>query len=186
MRQTADNAFEALALPELGVIYRVARRLTRNEAEAEDLVQETYLKAQKAFASFQLQDFGIRPWLLRILNNSFLNRIARDRRAPRHTDHEILESFESAGAASSAAHPVLNFDNLDDEVKTAIEGLQPEFRAVLLLWATMEYSYQEIAEIIDVPIGTVMSRLHRAKRQMADSLRGYAREHRLAAERDAG
>ncbi|GMU84255.1 MAG: RNA polymerase sigma factor RpoE [Planctomycetota bacterium] len=186
MRQLADNAFEALALPELGVIYRVARRLTRNEAEAEDLVQETYLKAQTAFASFQLQAFGIRPWLLRILNNSFLNRVARDRRAPRHTDNEILESFESASGAANATRQSLDFDHLDDEVKAAIEGLQPEFRAVLLLWATMEYSYQEIADIIDVPIGTVMSRLHRAKRLMSDALRGYAREHRLAAERDAG
>lgn len=185
MQHNPENAFEALALPELGVVFRVARRLTRNEAEAEDLVQETYLKAQKAFTSFKLQDFGIRPWLLRILNNSFLNRITRERRAPRHTDHEILESMESA-SSSPAGFPSLDFDHLDDEVKAAIERLGPEFRAVLLLWATMEYSYQEIADILEVPIGTVMSRLHRAKRQMTDALRTYGRENRLTAGRDAG
>src|SRR5574337_888432 len=91
MRVEGANSFEELALPHLEVVYRVAVRLAKNEHEAEDLLQETYLKAQKAFQRFEMREFGIRPWLLKILNNTFLNRAARERRAPRASEQEILE-----------------------------------------------------------------------------------------------
>lgn len=177
-----EESFEALALPHLDTVYRVARRLTRDEHEAEDLVQETYLKAQGAFSRFEVREFGIRPWLLRILHNTFLNRQARARRAPRATDQQTLEQVACDGAP--LAPPELNYEHLDQEVKLAIDRLPAEFRSVLLLWATMEMTYQEIADALGVPIGTVMSRLHRARQQLARALHDFAREHRLGGTTD--
>ena len=168
-------------MPHLDIVFRVARRLSRNEPDAEDLVQETYLKAQRAFGRFEMREFGIRPWLLRILHNTFLNRQAREKNAPRAAGPEMLQATAESYDGSSLAPPELDYERVDGEVKTAIERLAPEFRSVLLLWATQEYSYQEIAKILELPIGTVMSRLHRARQQLARSLHEYAQENRLAA-----
>ncbi|HUU98510.1 MAG TPA: sigma-70 family RNA polymerase sigma factor [Phycisphaerae bacterium] len=181
MPAKAEKSFEELAVPHLELVYRVARRLCRNEHEAEDLVQETYLKAYKAFSRFEMREFGIKPWLLKILHNTFLNRLARERRAPRLADHKNMEQMhEAPGAGSEISEPpALDYEKLDSEVKRAIDQLQPEFRTVLLLWGTMEVSYQEIANTLGVPIGTVMSRLHRARQALTRTLHDYAREHRL-------
>ncbi|MEW6251625.1 MAG: sigma-70 family RNA polymerase sigma factor [Planctomycetota bacterium] len=176
MASADEKSFEALALPHLDTVYRVAYRLTRDEHEAEDLVQETYLKAFKGFADYEVREFGIRPWLLRILHNTFLNRIARQKRAPRATDQQVLEQVPDQ---TRAVPPKLDYEKLDAEVKAALDQLSPEFRAVVLLWASGEMSYQEIAEVLDVPIGTVMSRLHRARQQLAAALDEYAREQRI-------
>ena len=175
------KAFEEIAVPQIDVVYRVALRLTRNEHEAEDLVQETYLKAYKAFPRFEMRDFGIRPWLLRILHNTFLNRLAREKRAPAATDQRTLDQVHGDDPDGRGHHgpPALDYENLDAEVKTALDRLGSEFRIVLSLWATMEFSYKEIADILDMPIGTVMSRLHRARQQLIGDLEDYAREHRL-------
>lgn len=181
MDSADDKSFEALALPHLDLVYRVARRLVRNEHEAEDLAQETFFKAYRAFDTYEVRHFGIRPWLLKILNNTFLNRVAREKKAPKATDHQTLE--ETHAADQPLAPPELDFDHLDEEVKSAIERLSPEFRAVLLLWATMEFSYQEIADMLELPIGTVMSRLHRARQQLTRSLEDFAREHRLTTDK---
>ncbi len=172
-----EQSFEALALPHLDVVYRVARRLCRDEHEAEDLVQETYFKAYRAFENFEIREYGIRPWLLKILNNTFLNRRARDQRAPKPTDQQTLEETQADDIGGTP--PALDFENVDEEVKRAIDGLSDDFRSVLLLWATSEFSYQEIAEMLDLPIGTVMSRLHRARQQLSRSLSEYAAKHRL-------
>lgn len=177
MARADDTSFEALALPHLESLYRIARRLTQNEHEAEDLVQETYLKAYRAFASYEARAFGIKPWLLRILHNTFLNRLARERRAPRAVDQQLLD--QSSSNSASLVPPELDYEDLDEEVVRALDRLPPEFRAVLLLWATMELSYQEIADVLEVPIGTVMSRLHRARRLMIGALQAYARQRRL-------
>ncbi|MBU0639589.1 MAG: sigma-70 family RNA polymerase sigma factor [Planctomycetes bacterium] len=179
-----EKSFEELAVPHLETVYRVARRLARREHEAEDLVQETYLKAYKAFASFEMREYGIKPWLLKILHNTFLNRRARESRAPKATDQQTLEQMQEASSSDGDVNnpPELDYEHLDQEVKEAIDGLQPEFRSVLLLWATMELSYQEIADILSVPIGTVMSRLHRARRQLTRVLYEYARANRLVTE----
>ena len=177
MPEQGEHSFEALAVPHLETVYRVARRMTRNDHEAEDLVQETYLKAYKAFARFEVREFGIKPWLLKILYNSFLNRQARLKKAPRATDQQTLDQVHADGDYSGP--PDLDYEHLDQEVKLAIDQLPDEFRAVLLLWATMEVSYQEIADILKVPIGTVMSRLHRARQQLARSLEEFAREQRI-------
>ncbi|MFO0838234.1 MAG: sigma-70 family RNA polymerase sigma factor [Phycisphaerae bacterium] len=182
MRPAGDNSFEALAVPHLEAIYGFARRLARNEHEAEDLLQETYLKACKAFGTFDLREFGIKPWLLKILHNSFLNRQAREGHAPRAVGNEELDAgigeLSPVGADGQAE---VDFEYVDEEVKRALDQLQPEFRAVLLLWATMELSYQEIAEILGVPIGTVMSRLHRARSLLSRSLSSYAVKNRWIA-----
>lgn len=175
------TSFEELAVPHVEMVFRVARRLARNLHEAEDLVQETYLKAYKAFGRFELREFGIRPWLLKILHNTFLNRRTRENKAPRATDQSNLERMQESDVNPGGpdAPPELDFENVDQEVLQAIDGLQVEFRSVLLLWATMELSYQEIADVLEVPIGTVMSRLHRARQQLNQALSDYAREHGL-------
>jgi RNA polymerase sigma-70 factor (ECF subfamily) len=182
MAAAGDKSFDALAMPHLDAVYRVARRLARNEHEAEDLVQETYMKAWRAFDTFDLREFGIKPWLLRILHNTFINRSTRESRAPKATDQQNLEQMyeDTHTAATLEGPPVLDYEHLDAEVKEAIESLQPEFRSVLLLWATMEHSYQEIADILKVPIGTVMSRLHRARQHLTKALRDFAARNRLA------
>lgn len=179
-----DKAFEALAVPHLELVYRVARRLSGDDHEAEDLVQETYLKAYRAFERFELRDHGIKPWLLKILHNSFLNRATRQKRAPRATDDRNLELLSEPDESDNpvGAPPELDFESLDAEVVQAIDGLRGEFRSVLLLWATMELSYQEIADTLSVPIGTVMSRLHRARQQLVRALADYARANRLVVE----
>lgn len=177
MGSADSKSFEALALPHLDIVYRVARRLVRNDHEAEDLVQETYFKAYRAFDSFEMREFGIRPWLLKILNNTFLNRQAREKRAPKATDQQTLEETQASDAAVVPLE--LDFENIDEEVKQAIDELAPEFRTVLLMWATSEFSYQEIADALGVPIGTVMSRLHRARQQLMRALSTYASQQRL-------
>ena len=183
MRQEDPGSFEACALPHFEALLRISRRLTRREHEAEDLVQETFLKAYRAFGRVELRDFGIKPWLLKILHNTFITRSTREQRGPRATD---LAQLESAGGLDSSAGsglpklPELDVERLDGEVKAAIDDLSPEFRMVLLLWATMEFSYQEIGAILEIPIGTVMSRLHRARQVLAARLATYAAQNRLA------
>ncbi|MBI5865114.1 MAG: sigma-70 family RNA polymerase sigma factor [Planctomycetes bacterium] len=187
MRKRGETAFEQAALPHMEILYRVALRLTGRPADAEDLVQDTFLKAHRAFDRFEMREHGIRPWLLRILHNTYLNRAAKERNSPRTADSELLAfvADENEDNANVLAPPVLNYEKVDGEVRAAIEQLAPEFRAVLLLWATMEYTYQEIAEILGMPIGTVMSRLHRARQQLARSLHDYARENRLPTREEA-
>src|SRR5437773_2121546 len=132
MPEKDDQSFDALAVPHLEAVYRVARRLAHNEHEAEDLVQETFLRAQKAFGQFEMRSFGIKPWLLKILHNAFFNRQARARRAPRQASPDGLDRTEDtrpAGAVS--APPELDYDRVDEEVKSAIDDLRPEFKAVL-------------------------------------------------------
>ena len=181
MASQGDNSFEALAMPHIGAAYRLARRLARNEFEAEDLVQETYLKAYKAFSGFQVRDFGMKPWLLKILHNTFLNRQSRESKAPRTADHQTLEGLtKPVEKTVSLDPPQLDYDQVDEEVKHAVDNLAPEFRSVLLLWSTMELSYKEMAEVLCVPLGTVMSRLHRARQQLVAVLGDFARKNRIA------
>ncbi len=181
MASEGDNSFEALALPHLEAAYLLARRLSRNSHDAEDLVQEAYLKACKGFSGFEMREFGMRPWLLKILHNSFLNRQSRESKAPRAMDHETLEAVSPVGSDRvSFEPPDLDFDQVDEEVKNAIDTLAPEFRSVLILWSTMNLSYKEIAAILSVPVGTVMSRLHRARLQLVRLLGDFARKNRIA------
>ncbi|MDX2199561.1 MAG: sigma-70 family RNA polymerase sigma factor [Phycisphaerae bacterium] len=170
----SGKSFEEIALPHLDVLYRYARRLTPDAHAAEDLVQDTYLKAYKAFGKFELREFGVRPWLLKILHNTFLNGEAKKKHAAHSTEPQVLDTARAAAEIGSVEGDLqIDLDGLDDEVKRALEQLSPDFRSILLLWASMELSYQEIAEILSVPIGTVMSRLHRARQQMMTLLADY-------------
>ena len=192
MKLTAEQ-FEELALDQLDTLYRVANRLTRDSDRASDLVQETFLRAFRSRDAFRLQEHGIRPWLLRIMRNLHLSRADRERRQPVAVDGETLDSLNSDGGAIpgeagrvptdaelDAPGPLepesLNLDLLDERLKRALEGLQEEYQMVLLLWAVEELSYKEIAEVLEIPIGTVMSRLHRARQKLAAQLRDYARQ----------
>ncbi|MBL1217482.1 MAG: sigma-70 family RNA polymerase sigma factor [Planctomycetes bacterium] len=173
------DEFEVLALENLDAVYRMAMQLCRHPDTASDLVQETYLKALRAAASFEERGRGIRPWLFKILHNAFYSRIAKEQRGPTAVDG--LQMHASAARQPDAAPPAwdlasLDWEHVDDRLKTAIEELNVEYREVLLLWGVEGMKYREIAEILGVPIGTVMSRLHRARGILAAKLVDLAQE----------
>lgn len=170
--------FEALALEHLDTLYRLARRLVRDPGRAEDLVQETYLRAVRSWQTFTLDErYGIRPWLVRILHNVHVTRGQQDARQPRPVDGEALDAL--TGQEPNPSPDLPDFDVLDERLAHALEDLPVEYQSVLLLWAVEEFSYKEIADALDVPIGTVMSRLHRARQRMAGPLQDLAREQRF-------
>jgi RNA polymerase sigma-70 factor (ECF subfamily) len=170
--------FAEIALPHVDRLYRYAMRLSHRPAEAEDLVQETYLRALRAFEHTEIVGDS-RPWLFRILTNLFISRYRRRKREPRLTDFQGVEAYTGAKPAEEVpgdgALPAIG-EQLDQRVKAALDSLAPEFRAVVLLAAVEELSYEEIAHVCGIPIGTVMSRLHRGRMQLRERLRGYAVE----------
>jgi RNA polymerase sigma-70 factor (ECF subfamily) len=182
--QALRERFERDVLPLLPSLYGAALRMTRNPADAEDLVQETYLRAFRGFAGFQ-EGTNLKAWLYRILTNSFINTYRKKQRQPQTVDgpDDIDEwyLFDRLGARnveSSAEDEVL--ESLpDDDVKAALESLPENFRLPVLLADVEGFSYKEIAEIMDTPIGTVMSRLHRGRKALEKALWETARERGL-------
>lgn len=183
----ADQAdFAEQAMPLMGSLYSGALRMTRNPADAEDLVQETYLKAYRAFGSFQ-EGTNLKAWLYRILTNTFINTYRAKKRRPDESDLDEVEDLylyrrlgglEAVEAGRSAEDELL--DHVTDvEVKQAIESLPEQFRVAVLLADVEGFSYKEIAEILDIPIGTVMSRLHRGRKGLQKRLYEYALERGL-------
>ena len=167
--------FEKLALEQMDTLYRVASRLTRNPEEANDLVQETYLRAFRARESFQLKEYGIRPWLLRIMHNLHFSRAGREKRQPMKMEDEALEAADLDSIPETPGVPMpVNLEDLDDRLAKALENLPTDYQIVLLMWAVDDLSYKEIAHTLDIPIGTVMSRLHRARQKLSEQLRDYA------------
>jgi RNA polymerase sigma-70 factor (ECF subfamily) len=162
--------FETLALEHLDMLYRVARRMTRDPHRAEDLVQETYLRAFRSAGEFDLQDYGIRPWLVRILHNLHVSKGLRERRQPTKLDDDHLE----AASVAPESIPAFSWDATDQQLKRAFDALPEEYQTVMQLWAIEDLSYKEIADALDVPLGTVMSRLHRARQRLSEQLKGYA------------
>lgn len=174
MKTDVDD-FENLALAQMDTLYRVATRLTRSREQAGDLVQETYLRAFRARDSFELKEFGIRPWLLRIMHNLHYTRSGRERRQPVAVGEQALEAAQGDVPSASPAIPLpLNLDDLDEQLAKALENLATDYQIVLLMWAVDDLSYKEIAHTLDIPIGTVMSRLHRARQKLSEQLREYA------------
>ena len=172
-------------------LYTAALRMTRNPADAEDLVQETYLKAYRAFNSFT-EGTNLKAWLYRILTNTYINTYRAKKRRPEESDVDDLENFylyrrlgglEGAQAGRSAEDEVLDRFT-ESEVKEAIESLPEQFRMAVLLGDVEGFSYKEIAEILDVPIGTVMSRLHRGRRALQKRLYDFGRQRGLVPERE--
>jgi RNA polymerase sigma-70 factor (ECF subfamily) len=187
----ADPAtFAEQAMPLMSSLYTAALRMTRNPADAEDLVQETYLKAYRAFASFQ-EGTNLKAWLYRILTNTYINAYRAKKRRPEQADVDDVEDLylyrrlgglEGATAGRSAEDELL--DHLTEgEVKEALEELPEQFRMAVLLADVEGFSYKEIAEILDIPIGTVMSRLHRGRRALEERLYEFGRARGLVGER---
>jgi RNA polymerase sigma-70 factor (ECF subfamily) len=185
MASDKQHDFETVALPHLDAVYRMARQLAGNASDAEDLVQETFLRAYRAFGRFELREYGAKPWLLRILHNTFYSHVGREVRQPSLLEQGVVDEFPAEPAPDdgdlSAAD--VNWDEFDEELKEAVQSLSPEYREVLLLWALEELSYKEIAQVCGCAIGTVMSRLYRARRQVGRQLEEYARRQRIPTER---
>lgn len=173
--------FEALALEQIDMLHRLARRLTRDSSRAEDLVQETYLRAVRSWKTFDLRAGGIRPWLARILHNLHYSKAQRDMRQPRPTDSEVLEAI---GPTTSTPLPIdpTSLESMDQKLAAGIRDLPSEYSAPLLLWAVEGFSYLEIAKALNIPMGTVMSRLHRARQRLSDQLHDLGVEQRLIRE----
>jgi RNA polymerase sigma-70 factor (ECF subfamily) len=185
--------FSELAMPHMQALYSAALRMTRNPADAEDLVQETFLKAYRAFDRYE-DGTNLKAWLYKILTNTFINSYRAAKRRPEKADVEDIEDLymyrrigdlRSAGAGPSAEEEV--FDRFtDDEVKEAIESLPEAFRIAVLLADVEGFSYKEIAEITEVPIGTVMSRIHRGRKALQKALLDYAVGRGLVGSTEAG
>jgi RNA polymerase sigma-70 factor, ECF subfamily len=173
----AARRFNELALPHLDVVYRVALKLSGRASEADDLVQETFLRAYRSFRTFELRDYGAKPWLLKILHNVFFTRRGQQQRAPALLDDVGVEDV-AAAVELEPTGPLglgeMNWEGFDDELKHAVEKLAPEYRSVLTLWALGDLSYKEIADVLDIALGTVMSRLYRARKQLTETLKEYA------------
>jgi RNA polymerase sigma-70 factor (ECF subfamily) len=179
--------FEKLALDQLDTLYRIARRLARDPQRAEDLVQETYLRAVRARETFDLQSHGIRPWLLRIMHNVHVSRAEREGRQPAAIEDDQLEAASGGSghrprADAPPPYDQFSFEGMDQQLVRAIEGLASEYQIVLMLWAVDELSYKEIASAVGIPIGTVMSRLHRARQKLSEQLRNYAKREGIIRE----
>ncbi|MFN4908113.1 MAG: sigma-70 family RNA polymerase sigma factor [Bacteroidota bacterium] len=170
--------FELEAMPHMSALYSFAVRLTRDPDDAADLVQETFLKAFRFFDKFE-RGTNCKAWLFRILKNSYINTFRRSSKAPDTVEYDVIEEFYETIRDSSVETSVLEeqvFTNaLDDEVAEAIASLPEEFRTVVILCDIEGFTYEEIAEFIDCPIGTVRSRLHRARKLLAAKLADYAR-----------
>ncbi len=171
--------FETLALEHMDAVYRMALQLTRRPDEASDLVQETYLRALRASGRFEERGGGVRAWLFTILHNTFYSQVKRAKKAPIAVDEFYsAESDETTPGEAPAAWNIrsLDWEHVDDRLKSAIEELKPEHRETLLLWGVEGLKYREIADITGVPIGTVMSRLHRARKILADQIEEFSEE----------
>jgi RNA polymerase sigma-70 factor (ECF subfamily) len=171
--------FERLALEQLDSLYRVARRMVRDAAKAEDLVQETYLRALKSAHTFDLQFYGIKPWLLRIMHNIYVGNAERESHQPAGIDAKMLVEVSDDSPPSTEISRESLYENMDQQLVAAMETLPADYQQVLHLWAVEELSYKEISEVMGVPIGTIMSRLHRARQKMATQLREYAHQQRI-------
>lgn len=170
--------FEATALVHLDALYRGALRLTRNRAQAEDLVQEALARALRSFDRFTAGT-NCRAWLFKIMRNAFLNRVRAEREAP--YDDEFLDEHRrdaEAGFPSSTATPEEEFLQtvVHGDVERALRDLPERFREVVILADLEGFTYREIAEALDCPIGTVMSRLSRGRRLLRRALESFARE----------
>ena len=191
-RELSDEQLSTLfttdALPYLDQLYGTALRMTRSPADAEDLVQETYAKAFAAYRTFQ-QGTNLRAWLFRILRNTFINDYRKVQRQPRFQptdelgDAQILDiETRSAGGSRSAEIEALELLG-DDDVSAALAEIPEEFRTAVVLADVEGFSYREIADIMDSPVGTVMSRVHRGRKALRGLLDEYAKDQGLVGAR---
>lgn len=177
--------FQEQALPFMDQLYGAAMRMTKNPADAADLVQETFVKAFAAFAQFE-QGTNLKAWLYRILTNTFINQYRKNQRNPYQGALEELEDWQLGGAesATSTVGRSAEAEAIDrmpaSAVKDALQEIPEDFRLAVYLADVEGFAYQEIADIMKTPVGTVMSRLHRGRRQLREKLADYARERGYA------
>jgi RNA polymerase sigma-70 factor (ECF subfamily) len=184
--------FEEQAIPFMDQLYAAAMRMTRNPADAGDLVQETFTKAYAAFAQFE-QGTNLKAWLYRILTNTFINSYRKNQRNPYQGTIDELEDWQLGSAESltqgrsSRSAEAEAIDHLpDSDVKEALQSIPEDFRLAVYLADVEGFSYQEIADIMKTPVGTVMSRLHRGRRLLRELLAEYARDRGIVAPEPTG
>jgi RNA polymerase sigma-70 factor, ECF subfamily len=173
--------FDSQAMPYLDSLYNTAYRMTRSAEDAEDLVQETFFKAYKYYDKFE-EGTNLKAWLFKILKNTFINNYRKRKLEPRSVDFaEIEDSFERIVRRDNTGQPDPEAEYfhglLDDDVKKALDSLPYDYRMVVILADLEDFSYKEIAEILDCPVGTVMSRLYRGRKLLEKALLKYARQH---------
>ena len=186
---SAKEQFSTDAMQYAPQLFSTALRMTRNSSDAEDLVQETYIKGWRSFHTFQ-EGTNLRAWLFRIMTNTYINKYNAQKRKGTEVELDDVEelflykrlgSIDQSQLSSSAEDQMLDLFT-DDEVKNALESLPEDFRIPVLLSDVDGFAYKEIAEMLEIPIGTVMSRLHRGRKAMQKMLYEYARDKGLIVE----
>lgn len=175
MTDMKEEIFQNEAMQHIDDLYRTAKRLTMNQTEADDLVQETYMQAWRSFASYE-PGTNCRAWLYKILFNKFDHL-----RRKKYTQAKYFEEADELVYATAAGTPSVPDHLTDKQVLTALSALPEHYRSVVLLADVHEFDYKEVAEILDIPMGTVMSRLSRARAQLKKSLASVAREYGIKA-----
>lgn len=172
--------FEQEAVPHMDILHNYALRMTANSDDANDLVQETFLKAYRFWDKYE-KGTNIRAWLFRIMKNSYINRYRKETKEPETVDYNDIQNFYNTIRYESSDPNDLQekiFGGLlEDDVARAIESLPEDFRTVVILCDIEGLSYEEIADFVDCPIGTVRSRLHRGRKMLREKLFRYARNH---------
>jgi RNA polymerase sigma-70 factor (ECF subfamily) len=173
-----NDIFNREFMPHINSMYNFAFRLTMDEDDANDLVQDTYLKAFRFISSFE-RGTNAKAWLFRILKNSFINDYRKRSKEPSKVDYQEVETTYNSEEAAEVDHTTdlrveTVQDMIGDEVATALNSLPVDFRTVIILCDIEGFTYEEMAKILDIPIGTVRSRLHRARNLLKDKLRAYA------------
>lgn len=172
-----EKIFEKEFLPHIDSMYNFAYRITFDEDDAKDLVQETYLKAFRFIDSFQ-EGTNAKAWLFRILKNSFINDFRKKSKEPAKVDYQEVETFYNSDDVDATITSDLRVEAVQemigDEVSNALNSLAVDFRTVIILCDLEGFTYEEMAKILDIPIGTVRSRLHRARNLLKDKLKPYA------------
>lgn len=177
LKAEKDAQFEKEFMPLIGSLYNFAYRLTLDEDDANDLVQETYLKAYRFFDSYE-QGTNAKAWLFRILKNSFINEFRKKSKQPSKVDYQEVESFYNSDDVDENITVDLRVESIQDmigdEIANALNALAVDFRTIIILCDLEGFTYEEMAKILDIPIGTVRSRLHRARNLLKEKLKEYA------------
>jgi RNA polymerase sigma factor (sigma-70 family) len=175
-----DTLYHQQMIPHMNLLYNYALRLTNNQDDAKDLIQDTYLKAYRFIDKYE-DGTNAKAWLFRILKNSFINNYRKNSRTPEQVEYSEVEEFVDLIKSDSAPATDMRRDMYDhllgDDVVRAMESLNEEFRTIIILSDLEEMTYEEISEILEIPLGTVRSRLHRARKAMQEKLYSFAVKH---------